>query len=84
MKITIDIDCTPEEARQFLGLADLQKFQAAALEAMQTRVTEQIASMDPDALLKNWLPAGFGEWEGLRQSFMKGFASASSKDGKRS
>ena len=25
MKVTVDIDCTPEEARRFLGLPDLSK-----------------------------------------------------------
>ncbi len=79
MKVTIDIDCTPEEARQFLGLADLQKLQAVALEAMQARVTEQVRAMDPAALMKAWLPAGRGEWESLREAFMKGFAGESEK-----
>ena len=29
MKITIEIDCTPDEARQFVGLPDVKPMQAA-------------------------------------------------------
>ncbi len=29
MKVTIEIDCTPIEARQFMGLPDVQPMQAA-------------------------------------------------------
>ena len=31
LKITIDIDCTPDEARQFMGLPDVKPLQAAVL-----------------------------------------------------
>jgi hypothetical protein len=31
MKITINVDCTPAEAREFLGLPDLRPLQAAWL-----------------------------------------------------
>ena len=50
MKITIDIDCTPEEARRFLGLPDF----AAVNEALQQRMAENLKSMDPESLAKNW------------------------------
>ena len=29
MKVTVDVDCTPEEARRFLGLPDLRPAHAA-------------------------------------------------------
>ena len=31
MKITVEIDCTPDEARQFLGLPDMKPMQAALM-----------------------------------------------------
>ena len=31
MKITVNVDCTPEEARSFLGLPDVQPLQAAVM-----------------------------------------------------
>ena len=39
MKVNVEIDCTPEEARRFLGLPDVSKaneaYMDAALKAMQ-------------------------------------------------
>jgi hypothetical protein len=39
MKFTVEIDCTPEEARRFLGLPDVSKaneaYADAAMKAMQ-------------------------------------------------
>ena len=37
MKVKIDIDCTPEEARTFFGLPDLGPLQQAMLKAMQEK-----------------------------------------------
>ena len=34
MKVNIEIDCTPLEARQFFGLPDVQPMQAALLAEM--------------------------------------------------
>jgi putative transposase len=38
MKVAVEIDCTPEEARQFMGLPDLQPMQAAVMAEMEKRV----------------------------------------------
>ena len=43
MKFSIDIDCTPEEARQFLGLPDVEAFQKSMMELVQERLTAQVA-----------------------------------------
>jgi hypothetical protein len=41
MKVTIEIDCTPAEARQFMGLPDLQPMQDRLLEEMEGRLRER-------------------------------------------
>ena len=38
MKVTIEIDCTPVEARQFMGLPDVQPMQAAVMAEIEKRV----------------------------------------------
>ena len=56
MKVTFDIDCTPEEARRFLGLPDLTPVHDAYVDAMRKAVSDAIG---PDALagaVKNWGP----------------------------
>jgi hypothetical protein len=40
MKVTVDVDCTPEEARRFLGLPDLSPVHEAYVEKMKAAVTE--------------------------------------------
>jgi hypothetical protein len=69
MKITIDIDCTPQEARSFLGLPDLEPLQTALLGDVEARMRAALASMDPDALMKLWFPGGMQGWEQLQKMF---------------
>ena len=35
MKVTIEVDCTPLEAREFMGLPDVQPMQTAMMEKLQ-------------------------------------------------
>jgi hypothetical protein len=37
MKVTVEVDCTPEEARRFLGLPDVVPTQQAVMEKLQQR-----------------------------------------------
>ena len=76
MKISIDIDCTPEEARSFLGLPDVAPLQEALMQDMQKRMTKALDSMEPEALLKNWLPASFQGWEQMQKNFWNQMTSA--------
>ena len=81
MKISIDVECSPEEARQFLGLPDVEAFQKSMMALVQERLTAQISEMDPEALMKNWMPAGVQAWETFQDAFMKGFTGASTGKG---
>jgi hypothetical protein len=47
MKIRIDIDCTPEEARAFLGLPELRPMQEELLKDLQERMARALQAMDP-------------------------------------
>jgi hypothetical protein len=56
MKVTVEIDCTPEEARRFLGLPDLAPMQQAVMARMQQQALDAIAALSPEALLRHWAP----------------------------
>ena len=56
MKVTVEIDCTPEEARRFLGLPDLRPMQEAVLEKVQQQMLDGVTALSPEALMKTWLP----------------------------
>ena len=69
MKITVDIDCTPEEARAFFGLPDVQPMQEALMKKIEERTIAGLDAMSPEALLKNWLPAGVQGLEQMQNLF---------------
>ncbi|MDA0369214.1 MAG: DUF6489 family protein [Proteobacteria bacterium] len=69
MKIHFDIDCTPEEARKFLGLPDVSAMQADVVAKLRERLLTNIEGMEPEALLKTWMPAGVEGWEKMVKGF---------------
>ena len=65
MKVTMNVDCTPEEARAFFGLPDVQP--------MQERLSANLKAMEPDAMIRAWLPTavkGFEQWQDMLASQM--------------
>jgi len=65
MKVTVDVDCTPEEARRFLGLPDLSPVHAAYVEKMSKAVSEGVTPEYLGEMMKSWGPmneAGMGMW----------------------
>ena len=73
MKITVNVDCTPEEARTFFGLPDVKPMQEQLLRELQERMTANIRAMDAETMLRTWLPAtlkGFEQWQEFLLSHM--------------
>ena len=73
MKVHVEIDCTPEEARAFMGLPDLSKAQAAYSEGME-KAMRGVSNPDQlQELAKTMAPMGQA---GLKmfQAFMEGSA----------
>ncbi len=70
MKITMNIDCTPEEARAFLGLPDVKPLQEEMLREVQKRLSETLKATAPEAILKTWLPATLKGYEQLQEIFL--------------
>lgn len=60
MKITVDVDCTPEEARRFLGLPDMTAVHEAYVEKMTKAVTDGLGPDYFAATMKNWAPMNEG------------------------
>lgn len=71
MKVTVDIDCTPEEARAFLGLPDVRPMQEQVMQELQDRMTTTIRSMGPEEMMKTWLPASMAGLEQMQQLFTR-------------
>jgi hypothetical protein len=69
MNITINVDCTPEEARRFMGLPDVAPMQEEMLKKIQDQMMANVTSMQPAELMRAWLPAGFEGWQEMQKSF---------------
>ena len=57
MKVTVEIECTPEEARSFMGLPDVKPMQAAVMASMEQQAVRASQSFSPEAVLKLWFTA---------------------------
>jgi len=68
MKIHVDVDCTPEEARRFLGLPDLAPVHAAYVERMAKAASEGVTAESAAEMMKAWGPmseAGMTMWRSM-------------------
>ncbi|MBA3676091.1 MAG: hypothetical protein H0W74_01640 [Sphingosinicella sp.] len=72
MKVTIDIDCTPEEARRFMGLPDLGPIHDAYLDKMSKAMTEGLSPDVMTEMMKSWGPMGETGLAMMTQIFKQG------------
>jgi hypothetical protein len=82
VKIKFDIDCTPEEARAFLGLPDVAPLQGAMMAEVEKRMKTALDAMSPEALFNTWLPAGMQNLEEMQKMFWSRFPGAGQWNGK--
>lgn len=82
MNVKIDIDCTPEEARTFLGLPDVKPLQEAMLKEVEERMRANLQAMDPEAMFKTWLPASMQGFEQMQKMFWSQMSASDSDDKK--
>ncbi|MEO7247539.1 MAG: DUF6489 family protein [Novosphingobium sp.] len=78
MKVNVEIDCSPEEARRFLGLPDVSKANDVYVDAV-TKAMKGVGSIDQlQAMAKQVAPMGE---MGLKmfQQFIEGGLAAKAK-----
>lgn len=75
MKINVEVDCTPEEARRAMGLPDLtpvhDKYVSMMTEAIDKQGNPEAAF---EAMMKSWAPmgeAGMSLWRTMFDSMGK-------------
>ena len=76
MNIKIDVDCTPEEARVFLGLPDVAPMQREMMEQIRKRMVSGLEAMDPETVMKTWMPLGLQGFEQAQKMFWSQLAKA--------
>lgn len=79
MKISVEIDATPQEVRDFFGLPDVQSLQKEMLEKIREDMTNGVSGMDAFNLMKPYFPAHMQSMEALQKSFWNAFPNVNTK-----
>ena len=58
MKVKLEVDCTPQEARAFLGLPDVKGLNEHLVREMKSRMDANLALAAPEELVKTWMTFG--------------------------
>ena len=69
MKISIDIDLTPEEFRRTLGLPDVTELQREVVEQFRKQMAAGAEGYDPLTLMQPYLSSGLNSMEAMQKSF---------------
>ena len=75
MKVTVDVDCTPEEARRFMGLPDMSAVHDAYTDKMTKMIDEGITPDAVESMMRNWMPmgeAGMNLWRTMFDQMSRG------------
>lgn len=73
MNVTVNVDCTPEEARRFLGLPDLTPVHQAYVERMTETVTDSTSPEAFGEMMKSWGPmseTGLAMWRQMAEQMV--------------
>ena len=76
MKLTINIDCTPEEARTFFGMPNVEPLNAMIVDEMTKRAKDNMDTLaDPERFVAQWMTMsgkGMEQFQNLMGAAMTG------------
>ncbi len=73
MKISVEIDATPHEVREFFGLPDVQSLQTDILDRIREDMTKGVSGLDAFNLMKPYFPAHLQSMESMQKAFWNAF-----------
>jgi Family of unknown function (DUF6489) len=71
MKITVDVDVSPQELRAFFGLPNVEPLQQEMLDIVRRNMAAGMEGFDPVALLKPWLPQHLQSVDALQRMWQQ-------------
>ena len=77
VKVEVDVDCTPAEAREMMGLPDLRPMQTAMAKKLEAQMTASLDRLSPEAVLQDWF--GFNPKTSIRDMFANFITGATTK-----
>ena len=81
MKVTVTVEATAQEMREFLGLPNVQPLQDEMLQMIRDNMHKGVAGFDPLTLMKPLFPAQIQSMEMLQKAFWDAFTKASGQQG---
>jgi hypothetical protein len=72
MRVTVNVECTPEEARSFLGLPDVSRINDLLVDRVAAQAESNLDLIDPSELIKAW--SSFGGM--MREQFLAAMTTA--------
>ncbi|MEZ5921811.1 MAG: DUF6489 family protein [Parvularculaceae bacterium] len=80
MRLTINIDCTPEEARAFFGMPDVAPLNDMVVSEMTRRAKDQMDTLaDPERLVAQWMQMSGKSMDALQGLFTSAMAGGAKK-----
>ena len=67
MKVTVNVECEPAEARAFLGLPNVEPLNDHLVAEMQKRMDANMSAMKPEELMKSWTSFGMQAQDQFRK-----------------
>lgn len=72
MKINVEVDCTPEEARRVMGLPDFTPVHEKYIEMLTSSMDGNVSSEVVENMLRSWGPVGDAGMSFWRKMFETG------------
>ena len=73
MKFRVEVDCTPLEARQFVGLPNVEPMQEAVMAEVERRMLAEMERFSPDAIMRSWFSLFPQNADQMQSLFLKMF-----------
>lgn len=69
MKFKFDVECTPEEARAFIGLPNIAPMQERMIKDLEAKMQDNLRNLSPEEMVKTWFPATVQGWGEMQKMF---------------
>lgn len=78
MKFTVNVECSPEEARRFMGLPDVTPINEALVQEMTTRMQKNLSLMSGENMMSSWMSVGTQAQDAFVKLMTSGVTAATS------
>lgn len=80
MKVNVNVDCTPQEARAFFGLPDVAPINELMVAEVEKRLASNMEAMDPMEMMRSWMALGGSMQNSFFELMSKAASGTTSED----